>query len=63
MNEYRCSKNGDCDYCLEKCSCKNGFGASTDIVTVGVGLDGECLSWIILFFSCVFKPLCNFESL
>merc|ERR1719230_272751 len=38
----RCSKNGDCDYCLEKCSCKSGFGAPADVVTVGVGLDGTC---------------------
>ena len=38
----KCNKNGDCDYCLEKCACYSGYGSSTDIVSGGGGLDGTC---------------------
>lgn len=38
----RCSNNGDCEYCLEKCSCYTGYGSSVDILTAGGGLDGTC---------------------
>ena len=37
----KCSKNGDCDYCLEKCACSAGYGADSDVITVGGGLDGS----------------------
>ena len=38
----KCNNNGDCDYCKETCSCYSGYGSSTDIITVGGGLDGTC---------------------
>ena len=40
QNECRCYRNGNCDYCLEKCTCVNGYGSDNDIVAMGRGLDG-----------------------
>eukprot|EP00639_Heterosigma_akashiwo_P026545 CAMPEP_0194704318 /NCGR_PEP_ID=MMETSP0295-20121207/28209_1 /TAXON_ID=39354 /ORGANISM="Heterosigma akashiwo, Strain CCMP2393" /LENGTH=455 /DNA_ID=CAMNT_0039599675 /DNA_START=256 /DNA_END=1625 /DNA_ORIENTATION=+ len=34
-----CSDAGTCDYCLQKCTCYEGFGATTDIADIDISLD------------------------
>lgn len=38
-----CNNNGDCDYCFEKCNCRQGFGNTTsDNPYKGGGFDVSC---------------------
>lgn len=40
--QSKCHQNGDCDYCLETCTCRSGYGSSSDVVPLAGGLDGGC---------------------
>lgn len=51
INLESCNGNGGCDYCFERCHCFDGYGSSTDVVTVGRNLDGTCAeSKFFVFF-------------
>lgn len=40
---YRnCSGHGICDYCTQKCSCSEGYGSSSDVITIGRDVDNTC---------------------
>lgn len=39
-----CSKQGQCDYCHEKCYCFPGFGSDSDLIQTGRNVQPDCSS-------------------
>lgn len=37
-----CNRQGQCDFCYEKCYCFDGFGSSEDLVMIGRDLQPDC---------------------
>lgn len=40
----QCHKQGQCDYCHEKCYCFDGFGSTADLVVLGRDVQPDCSS-------------------
>jgi hypothetical protein len=43
-NLQLCTKQGQCDYCHEKCYCFDGFGSATDLISTGRDIQPDCSS-------------------
>ena len=42
QNDNICNENGICDWCNDKCICREGYGSPTDMIMIGKNIRKDC---------------------
>lgn len=42
QNDKSCNANGICDWCNDKCICREGYGSPTDLIMAGKNIRKDC---------------------